>query len=256
MSRLTHKMDAASTIRQFVKEVTRRREQCASDPGLTVALRELKLFQARRFANSYQDILGAGPYMAAARFFLDELYGAKDYSERDAQFSRIAGALQRVFPEDVVQTAVALAELHALSEDLDFQMAQIWRAPHIENVGNEAKRYVNAWAKVGRRSDRARQVDMVLTVGAELERLTRATGLRLMLKMMRRPAQLAGLGSLQAFLELGFDTFATMSKHPNAATKFLQLIQSRETTLIDVLFRADSAEACTALKVSGSLEFP
>lgn len=57
---------------------------------------------------------------------------------------------------------------------------------------------------------RQRQLDVVLHLGHELNHLTRTLGLRMLLKMMRRPAAAAGLSSLQHFLEAGFDAFADM----------------------------------------------
>jgi hypothetical protein len=66
--------------------------------------------------------------------------------------------------------------------------------------------------------------------------LTRTAGLRLMLKMMRGPAVAAGLGSLQRFLETGFDTFAAMGRTRGGAVQFLGTIRSRESALIASLF--------------------
>lgn len=62
--------------------------------------------------------------------------------------------------------------------------------------------------------------------------LTRLPGLRLMLKMMRRPAQAAGLDALQQFLEAGFDTFAALARHPQGVAQFLERIESREAALM------------------------
>lgn len=61
--------------------------------------------------------------------------------------------------------------------------------------------------------------------------------------MMRGPANLAGLGSLQRFLELGFDTFSAMGRQGDGATYFLNTILARESRLIDRLFDAN-AVAC------------
>ena len=66
---------------------------------------------------------------------------------------------------------------------------------------------------------RQRQLAVVLELGHALNRLTRMPGLRTMLKMMRRPAGVAGLESLQKFLEAGFDAFADM----RGADEFLTL---------------------------------
>ena len=68
-----------------------------------------------------------------------------------------------------------------------------------------------------------------------------------MLKMMRAPAQAAGLGSLQRFLETGFDTFAAMARRKGGAEEFLATIQKRESALIATLFDADRVACGTAL---------
>lgn len=243
-------MESAQKIRDAVAQVAQLRERAAGIPALGAAVAAVKRLQSRRFAGSYADLLGGGPYRAAAHFFLHELYGDTDYSERDAQFSRIAGALQRLFPRQVTGTAVALAQLHALTEELDHAMGAAWAdnaAPHDDSDGAEAHRYASAWRTVDRRAERHRQLAMVLEIGGELQRLTRTPGLRLMLRMMRAPAVAAGMGALQRFLEAGFDTFADMARQPGGAGRFLALIEERESALIALLFDAELVACETQL---------
>ena len=231
-------MEAAQTIRQSVATVSQLRQAAHDDATLRASILDVKRFQARRFAGTYADLLRGGPYAAASRFFLEELYSDKDYADRDAQFARIAGAIEKFFPTQVVHTAVALAQLHALTEQLDFAMAQAWRSPLAQNLPAPA-RYVQAWRDVGERSERERQLVVVLDIGQEMARLTRTPGLRLGLKMMRGPAAASGLTALQRFLEAGFDTFAGMARQPGKVEAFLEIIRLRETQLIELLFDAD-----------------
>lgn len=242
-------MEVATRIRQAVSRVSQLRASAAVRPELATAVVRIKAFQARRFAATYSDLLHSGPFMAAARFFLDELYSERDYSERDAQFGKIAGAIQRFFPAQVAETATALAELHALTEELDHAMAGAWLASEAVQPASsgDVSRYIAAWRNVGRPVDRERQLQVVLGIGHEMVRLTRTPGLRMMLRMMRTPAHAAGLGSLQKFLESGFDTFADLSRRREVAEAFLDTIQAREAALIASLF-GDSFVACeTAL---------
>lgn len=237
-------MEAAQKIRASVADVSELREACARDPLLGAAMGEVKRLQARRFAGTYWDLLAGGPHAAPARFFLEELYNDKDYAERDAQFARIAGAVEKFFPRDVVDTAVGLAQLHALTEELDYAAARFWlTTPELP----EAARYVHAWRAVGRRADRERQLTTVLAIGDEMARMTRLPGLRLMLKMMRGPASAAGLSSLQRFLESGFDTFAGMARKRGGAEAFLATIRERETRWIAGLFDAELVSCGTDL---------
>jgi hypothetical protein len=229
-------MEAAKRIRAAVSRVSLLRKAVEIRPPLGDAVAQVKRLQARRFAGTYADLLAGGPYAHAARFFLEELYSDKDYSQRDAQFARIAGAIERLFPEQVAATAVSLAELHALTEELDQAVALVWINGNQHD--GDAARYVAAWREVGRRSDREGQLSTVLVIGEEMARLTQTAGLRLMLKMMRGPAVAAGLGSLQRFLETGFDTFAAMARGRDGAAQFLGTIRSRESALIAALFDA------------------
>jgi hypothetical protein len=230
------------TIRLAVLRVQNLRLQCSLNPALADALRQIKGFQCHRFEHTYSDLLSGGPYQGATRYFLAELYGDRDYSERDAQFARIAGALQRLFPKAVVATAVRLAQLHALTEELDFQMAQALVAGGWQAGEMSPRDYVRTWGEVGRRPARMGQLQQVVHLGQDLDRLTRAPGLRMLLKMMRGPARSAGMSDLQDFLEAGFDTFADIERRSAAAggsastAKFLTIIQERETHLIKELF--------------------
>ena len=78
--------------------VARERASRATDPALAASVEAVKAYQQRRFAATYSDLLHSPRYAGAARFFLDELYGPRDFSERDAQFARVVPALVRLFP--------------------------------------------------------------------------------------------------------------------------------------------------------------
>jgi hypothetical protein len=106
----------------------------------------------------------------------------------------------------------------------------------------DAAAYRQAWQAVGRPADRQRQIDLVMALGTQLDRYTRNRFLRHSLKLMRGPARAAGLGSLQTFLERGFDTFGAMS----GASEFLALIEQRERALMQALFDTQPVTPATA----------
>jgi hypothetical protein len=241
-------MDATRIIREALARVAHLRHLQACSPELAAHVKIIKAFQARRFKGTYADLLQSGSYQEAAQFFLDELYSDKDYTERDAQFERIAGTLQTLFPKQVISTAVSLAHLHTVTEELDHAMALAWQgALPFPSTASDCTCYVTAWRAVGHRAERELQLQVVQEIGVELARLTRLPGLRLMLKMMRRPAHAAGLASLQTFLESGFDTFAGMSRQPRGVEVFLSIVQERESALIRLLFDASPVAGETEL---------
>jgi len=233
-------MEAAATIRNAVAQVSQLRAACTADRALSDAVAAVKRLQARRFSGTYADLLAGGEHAAAARFFLEELYSDKDYAERDAQFSRIAGAVQSMFPRQIAGTAASLATLHLLTEQLDHAMGQVWLSdtgPDIHSF-DEGARYILAWRQVGQRIQRETQLGAVMRIGREMTQLTRTPGLRMMLRMMRGPAATAGLQALQHFLESGFDTFGAMARRRNGAESFLATVESREGALIATMFDA------------------
>lgn len=232
-------MNAAHAIRDAVAQVERLRQESRTIPEIGTAVVRVKRFQARRFAGSYADLLAGGPYAAGVRFFLDELYSERDAGERDAQFARIAAAVEKLFPREVADTAVGLARLHALTESLDHAMARSLAMQSEHDLTG----YVRAWQCVGRREDRERQLETVVAIGTELARLTRLPGLRMMLRMMRGPAAATGMASLQRFLETGFDTFGDITRFPGGAERFLATVRQREQALLALLF-APEAVAC------------
>ncbi|MBU1354368.1 MAG: hypothetical protein KKB95_21100 [Gammaproteobacteria bacterium] len=238
-------MDAAQTIRDSIADVTALRLHRTGDPALGAAVGTVKTFQARRFRGTYADLMGSPSFGPAARFFLEELYSDTDYTDRDLQFGRIAGTLQTMFPQPAVTTAVALAVLHAQTEELDQDMGRAWLA-HADSP-SDAARYTAAWRTVGQRHARQEQMRRVLAMGTDLARLTRTPGLRMMLRMMRGPAHAAGMGALQKFLEAGFDTFGQLSRQRGGVEQFLTTIEARERALMDQLFDAEPVTCETQL---------
>jgi hypothetical protein len=220
----------ATAILDTLHVVDAQRARRAADPALAERVQAVKHYQHARFQRSYADLLASPRFGAAARFFLEDLYGPTDFSRRDTQFARVVPALVRLFPKEVVHTVLTLGRLHALSETLDTEMGGAV-GPGAVDFG----RYAAAWQAVGRPADRERQIVLMREVGDSLDSYTRNPLLRRALHLMRGPARLAGLSELQAFLERGFDTFREM----RGARPFLDTVAERERALAAELFAAD-----------------
>ena len=236
--------DPASRILQSLAAVQAERRARAATPGLTERVDALKAYQQQRFARTHAGLLAHPRYARATRFFLDELYGPQDFTQRDAQFVRIVPALVRLFPADTVATVEALAAVHALSERLDTAMAK-----HLEGEAPTRASYVRAWQATGEAAARARQLELVMRIGRALDHHTRSFVLRASLKAMRGPAKAAGMAALQGFLEAGFDAFGAM----RGADEFLATIAASESALSARLFEADAVAAATTFLAASDL---
>jgi hypothetical protein len=204
-------------------EMRGREAQVRAPPRLA----EVKAWQAARLARSYADLDADPRYAKATAFFLDDLYGAKDFSGRDEAMLRIYPIMIRTLPRGAVESAALAIEVDALSEELDRRLAaQLEDGPITEGS------YARAYRKAGTRAERERQIELIDEVGRRLDVLVVKPMVYATLKLMRGPARLAGLQDLQTFLEHGFEAFRRMG----GAEYFLATIAGRETRILNRLF--------------------
>lgn len=206
-----------------------------ADPEVNQRWLAVKHWQAQRLARTYPDLLASPRYRPASEFFLEELYGAKDFEERDNEALRVVPKLARMLPERAVETMALAVELDETSESLDARLAQAIALP-IDVAG-----YARAYRETGTLAERQMQIETVDRIGLTLEKLARIPLLAGMLHMMRAPAEAAGFGHLHHFLQSGFDAFKAMGP----AGEFLRTIRHRETALMQALFAGRTAELAT-----------
>lgn len=220
---LHHHLQGAQTLRE-------RANAEGDGAGARDRLR-LRDWQAARLARCYAELLASERYGRAAQFFLSDLYGPKDFSSRDEEVGRILPTLVRMLPASALRTLALALELDALTEALDAAMVgELRAAGRIATIDEDA--YAAAYRRVGRRAERERQITLIRGTGEALEKLAGKALLSGVLRLMRRPAHLAGLGELQEFLENGFAAF----RHMGDATDFLDCIETRERQLLARLF--------------------
>ncbi|MBI4742549.1 MAG: hypothetical protein HY777_13595 [Betaproteobacteria bacterium] len=224
------KLNIVEALRQFLLAAKVLREQADSEPTAARDRLRLRDWQASRLARSHADLLLNPRYGLAAKFFLSDLYGSQDFSSRDEEIERILPMLTSLLPASALQTIALAVELDALTEDLDSAMVGELSKMGIDAIDDGA--YSAAYRAVGRRPERQRQIALIRETGEALEKLARKPLLRSVLKLMRGPAHLAGLGGVQAFLESGFDAFRKMGE----ATEFLDAIEGKEQCLLTHLF--------------------
>ena len=217
---------AGARLAAQLRRVTELRRQARAHAELGDAHLALKAWQAARLARTYPDLLAHPRYGDAARFFFDELYGGRDYTQRDADVARILPKLIAMLPAAALSVIADAVELDALSEDLDMQMTI--RLGGAGAAGLDDASYCDAFRACGTREARAHQLFLMRHIGDALDRLTRMPLLATTLKLMRGPARMAGLGALQEFLERGFHAFKAM----RGAETFLATIEGREGRLL------------------------
>jgi hypothetical protein len=205
------------------------RENFDAHPELAAPWKAVKHWQSARLRRTYPDLFSQPRYRVAGEFFLNEIYGAKDFSQRDREALRVVPKLSRMLPDRAVETLLLAVELDEVSEQLDARVAGCVVSPVTDAS------YAAAYRTAGTLAERRAQIDHVERIGRALEKLARLPLLSGMLHLMRAPAEAAGLAHLHFFLQRGFDAFKAMGP----AGEFLDTIAARETQLMDRLFADD-----------------
>jgi hypothetical protein len=196
-------------------------------------LRDLRAWQARRLAQTYEDLRRDPRYSRAIDFFLSDLCAPLDSSRRDRQLTRASRLLMRTLPGAALSALEGVIELDVLSAELDYAMVGL--IPSWPLGGAE---YAAAYRMVGRRDARDRQIELVLSIGADLDCIVRHAWIGQALRLTQAPARAGGFGELQDFLERGFDAFRGIAD----AWTFLQTIREREAQLTERLFSGGGEE--------------
>jgi hypothetical protein len=225
------KQQCAEALRRHLQTAKMLRRQANADASLARDRLSLRIWQTNRLAGTYTHLLASERYGKAARFFLDDLYGPKDFSSRDEEVERILPMLLAMLPASALHTIALAVELDALSELLDLAMVvELRAAGRIDNIDESA--YAAAYRAVGQRPERQRQIILMREIGEAMKLLAQKSLLSTALKLMRGPAHLAGLGELHEFLENGFAAFRQMGD----ATEFLDCIEDYEQKLLENIF--------------------
>ena len=223
-----HWVDA---LRRHLGRAKALRAAANADPRMAQDRLRLRGWQAERLAATYRDLLDSDRYHAAARFFLTDLYGPKDFSERDHEVERILPTLAATLPASGIRTIALAIEVDALSEELDAAMvAELRRARSIGSITDKA--YAEAYRRAGHRKEREQQLELIGRIGEALAALTRKPLIHAALRIMRGPARLAGLAELHQFLDHGYNAFHRMGD----STEFLATITTREGIILRQLF--------------------
>ena len=198
----------------------------------------LRAWQAGRFLRTYADLMASDRYRPAAEFFLSDLYGPKDFSERDQELERFLPAIAKILPAAAIRTLAVGVELDLLSESLDATMVQAFLAAGrtAETDISEAA-YARAYRSCDNRRGREAQIALLMQIGDAIDKLTRKPLLRAAIALIRAPAHAAGMGELHDFLDRGFYAF----RHMHGAGEFLALIRERESSILERLFAAHRA---------------
>ncbi len=225
--------DGKTRLAGALSRVIDLRGRLTDNPELARRVKAVKQWQAKRLRSTYEDLLAKPRYRLTCEFFLEELYGTRDFSQRDTEALRVVPMLAKLLPERAVLTLAMGCELDELSETLDARVAGLVTDEELRDSALSDEGYAAAYRTAGTRQERERQIAQIVQIGQSLDKLARLPLISGMLHLMRGPAEAAGLSHLHEFLSQGFDAFKAM----HGAADFLNAVRERETALMNSLLR-------------------
>ena len=226
---------AAELLLQEIERTKAYREGRGADTRLAQAMKLLNAWQAERLARTYADLRADPRYEPATEFFLSDLYGPKDFTERDESVEKLYPYAIRVLSEHALQTIAQAMELNLMTHELDHALAGVLvdRLKVTDRI-TEAD-YCEAYRRCDNFDRRKHQIGLIRKLGEDLDAVVAKPMIYAALRLARRPAQLAGLHELQDFLERGFRAY----RHMNGAKEFLDAVESRETRILERIYARD-----------------
>jgi len=195
-------------------------------------LLRLRAWQSVRLAQTYADLLESHRYGPACRFFLNELYAPRDFSQRDQDIEYLYAIMSSFLPEFLIKVVRKAIEMNDLTNELDWALSRVL----VQNLGVTdqitPELYAEAYRICDNYAERAHQIHLIGEVGRMVDRGTRIPLIGVTLHLARHPARRAGWGELHDFLEKGYTAF----KHMGRADAFLKTVQERETGILERIF--------------------
>lgn len=213
------------------------RRERPTDARFEKHLFETRNWQSQRLRHTHRHLLEHDRFGPAAEFFLSDLYGPQDFTQRDQDIERVYPIMTRILPDDILGSACLAMELNLLSHELDEELTRhLFHEMDVSEIN--AENYSEAFRQCDNKDLRQHQMDLIHETGAELDKYVHKKWIFNTLRMCRGPAHVAGFGALQSFLERGFAAFRGM----DGAADFLDLILNTERQLLEEVYNGGTLE--------------
>jgi hypothetical protein len=232
MSQRPSAQDAARLLLHLAQTTDDMRHERVAGSAIDPHLALLRNWQSARLERTYDDLLASKRYGPACRFFLSDIYAARDFSQRDHDLERLYDYLSRLLPAAMLRLLANAVTLNTLTKELDAALldALVGRLGVTDTLS--AAQYAEGYRLCDNYVERARQIDLIVAVGRDVDATVKLPFASTTLRLARGPAHSMGWQELQDFLERGFHAFKQMG----GASTFLKTIRDREMLILDRIF--------------------
>jgi hypothetical protein len=215
---ITHQLESPEAIREQALLLDRKDH-----------LDLLRAWQSRRLAATFAELLANPRYTRACRFFLDDVYSAKDFRQRDEEIKHLYEIISHILPDILLKLVKTVIELDDLTQTLDEELWSVMEKDLGVTDTITMDLYVAGYRLCDNYDERAYQLELIDQVGHMVDFTTRIPMIATTIKVVRIPVTRAGWGDLHDWIERGFLAF----QHMHGAKEFLATIHQREMDFLD-----------------------
>jgi excinuclease UvrABC ATPase subunit len=197
--------------------------------------KELQSYQAKRIANTYNDFKNNPQYAKLYHFFLEHIYGPRDFGFRNQSIKSLYKKLTKFLHGEIIDAIGKVIELNDLSDSLDNQMAALLEEQGFaHNISDQ--RYKELYKSCNNYEQRKHQIELLVDSVKGVHHVSQMRFIGISLKAVQKAAHLAGIGKIMDFLVEGYEAF----RSADDINFFTDMITERETALNDELFEVAS----------------
>jgi hypothetical protein len=190
----------------------------------------LQVFQSHRLRRDYRDLSAIPMYEPVGEFFFTELYGPRDFSQRDNDARRLQHFLH-IVPGVHLRDIEELLELISITAELDDGLTDLLIDRGVPLTFDE-QIYEQLYRESDNYEDRYRQLELISNSLDNVFRLSRSHLLGIALERSSVIARLAGFESGHTFLLKGYRALRNVTEIDHFATT----IYNRELDRLNRIF--------------------
>ncbi|MEN9938988.1 MAG: hypothetical protein RLZZ387_5567 [Chloroflexota bacterium] len=190
----------------------------------------LQALQSRRLRRDHADLAAEPQYRLIAEFFFEQIYGPRDFSQRDEQARRLHGFIG-LAPGVVIRDVEQVLDLLELTNRLDEAVVEQLAALQVPHDFDEPT-YERAYRLTNNYDDRMRQISLVRDALYNVYRLSRRPLIDVALHRTRGLAQATGMADIHHFLLAGYESI----KPVRDIHRFVETICVREESRLDRIY--------------------
>lgn len=222
---------AAQRLRRYTERSNTVHRGYLADAAVLASYEAFLEWQIAYMSSFFDDLRISDDYSAAIDFFISDLTGI-GISKRDEDLARVVPIMVKMLPESALATLSSAMEVNARVLEINVAICrELDREPERYATLSEHD-YCMACRRCSDFDEAMQLVGVLRGLGERLEHLIHMPLMGATLHAMRWPARLAGFGSLQDFLETGYDRFHEIDD----VDSFLTVLEQRMREVFERIY--------------------